>query len=88
MTDPHLGNATARTVPALTQVLSNVVDAIRGYQTMMERCEDDLKPVVQRLYAFHESHAACLLEPITGQGGLPFNVGSMVRGVHSAVDAA
>lgn len=88
MTYPHLGNATAGTVPALTQVLSNVVDAIRGYQTMLERGEDDLKPVVQRLYAVHESHASCLLESITGQRGLLFNVGFMVRGVHSAVDAA
>lgn len=69
MTYPHSGNATAGTVPALTQVLSNVVDALRGYQTILERAEDDLKSVVQRLYAVHESHTACVLEPITGQRG-------------------
>ncbi|MEO0486133.1 MAG: DUF2383 domain-containing protein [Pseudomonadota bacterium] len=77
--------APERPVEDVTKVTTDVVDVIQGYKAMEDRAEPDLLPVVQRLLALHETHAAELFEHLQQIGGDADEAGSMMGLVHQAV---
>jgi uncharacterized protein (TIGR02284 family) len=79
---------TTDTVAALSDLMTDLADVIRGYDTMKDRAEPDLAPLVDRLHAMHRSHAAGIAEYLERMGGRPENAGSMMGAVHVAVATA
>ena len=75
-------------VDAISELTTDVVDVIKGYDTMRDRAEGKLKPVVDRLHKLHEAHATELLELVSKAGGKPEDQGSMMAAVHTAVATA
>lgn len=70
---------------ALSQVVTDLKDATRGYETMMDRAEDDLQPIANRLHALHTAHVAALSPHLKALGGDTDNEGSAMALVHSSV---
>lgn len=87
MPDDRPRNSTD-TVSALSDLMTDLADVIRGYDTMRERAEPDLAPFVERLYAMHQSHAAAIAVHLEKMGGRPEDAGSMMGAVHVAVATA
>ncbi|MCF8487322.1 MAG: PA2169 family four-helix-bundle protein [Rhodobacteraceae bacterium] len=74
---------------AVTSKLStDLADIIKGYSLMVDRADEDLQPVVQRLHALHKAHAAEVMTELESMGGHPENSGSMMGAVRVAVATA
>lgn len=86
--DTYSVNTSEQPVAAVAQLATDVVDAIHGYETMVEKAEDDLRPAVERLLALHQSHAPDLMQMVGALGGQPEDAGSAMSAVHRAVAAA
>ena len=72
-------------VAAISSLITDIVDAVNGYETMVEKAEDELKPKVEKLLALHRENAAQLMEIYSEKGGNPDQAGSMMGIVHTAV---
>ncbi|MDU8944629.1 DUF2383 domain-containing protein [Ovoidimarina sediminis] len=83
--DTHKVNTSEQPISAISQLATDVVDAIRGYETMIDLADEDLRPVVERLHALHNTHAGPLLTMLDELGGSPDEVGSAFAMVHRAV---
>ena len=81
-------NIANESAAALSDLTTAVADAIQGYEEMLNRAEDDLKPVVERLYKLHSEHAAQLYTFMNERGGEPGNAGSIMGTVQAAVATA
>ncbi|OAN79441.1 hypothetical protein A8B78_11975 [Jannaschia sp. EhC01] len=79
---------TQDTTAALSQLSTDITDVVKGYAVMEDRADADLRPIVQRLNALHETHAAALLNALETMGGRPEDAGSMMGMVHEAVATA
>jgi uncharacterized protein (TIGR02284 family) len=75
-------------IAALSDLVTDVVDVIKGYEIMQERAEPDLRPAVDRLHDLHAAHCTSLMEHLEGMGGRPEDAGSMMGAVHMAVATA
>lgn len=75
------------TTAALSQLATDIVDIIKGYEVMEKRADGDLRPIAQRLHALHEAHAAELMTIMEEMGGHPEDTGSMMGAVNQAVAA-
>ncbi len=75
-------------IDALRDITTDIVDILKGYAEMQERAETDLLPVIQRLHALHETHAAELMDMLDRIGGAPEDAGSAMGLVHKAVATA
>ncbi|WP_425092160.1 DUF2383 domain-containing protein [Tropicimonas sp. S265A] len=73
---------------AITDLATDIVDVMRGYKTMQERAEDDLRPIVERLHTLHSHHASALFRVLETYGGEPDKAGSIMGVVHSVVATA
>lgn len=73
---------------ALSSLVTDLVDVIRGYDEMKKRAEPDLRPAVERLHTLHEAHAARLMAGVAERGGDPDDAGSVMGRVHEAVAVA
>lgn len=72
-------------VAALSNLVDDVVDVIKGFRETKKRAEPDLLPTVERLLSLHKAHAAALLEALDKAGGRPDQAGSVMGLVHQAV---
>lgn len=79
---------TQDTTAAVSQLSTDIVDVVKGYSVMEDRADGDLKPIVQRLHALHETHSAALLSALETIGGRPEDTGSIMGMVHTAVATA
>jgi uncharacterized protein (TIGR02284 family) len=62
-----------------------LVDAIKGYDTMTEKAEPDLRLAVQPFATIHRRHASELAGLLKDNGLSPDNDGSMIGLVHETV---
>ena len=86
---PETRNTTdTDSIAALSDLVTDLVDVIKGYETMEERAEPDLRPAVERLHALHAAHCTALMEHLQAMGGRPEDAGSMMGAVHTAVATA
>ena len=79
-------------MPSHTYPLSSIaklhvtlVDAIKGYDTMTEKAEPDLRLAIQPFATIHRRHAAELAALLKDNGLSPDNDGSMMGLVHETV---
>ncbi|MEJ6389469.1 DUF2383 domain-containing protein [Gymnodinialimonas ulvae] len=72
-------------ISAMSDIANTLADLIKGYEEMVDRADDDLKPIVQRLLAIHQGHAAEVFEHFERLGGQPGEAGSLMGLVHTAV---
>ncbi len=79
---PHI---TRPSKDAVSQVVTDVSDVIRGYETMLARAEDDLKPFIERLHAMHCAHLEKLTPHLRLMGGETDDAGSAMGLLHSAI---
>ncbi len=70
---------------AVQQVATDVADVIRGYDTMLNRAEDDLKPMIERLHTMHVAHYNILTPHLEAMGLNRSDAGSAMGLVHSTV---
>lgn len=75
-------------VKALSDLTTDIVDVIKGYETMRERAEPDLLSAVERLHALHAAHCTALMNHLAAMGGNPGDTGSVMGAVHTAVATA
>ncbi len=75
-------------VPALSDLTTDVVDVIGGYEYAVERAETGIRPTLEKLLNIHRRHAAELMEAVSKAGGHPDSSGSMMGAVHKAVVAS
>lgn len=73
---------------ALSDLTTDIVDTLKGYSEMADRAEPELLPIVERLQALHETHAAALMETLGRLGGHPEAAGSAMGVINVAVAAA
>ncbi|MDG4647805.1 DUF2383 domain-containing protein [Roseibacterium sp. SDUM158017] len=73
---------------ALSQLTTEITDAIRRYRAAEGRSDHALRELIGATIAVHESHAAALLTEIEAMGGRPEQVGAMMAAVRTAVRAA
>lgn len=75
-------------IPALSDLTTDVVDVIGGYEYAVEHAESDVKPTLEKFLDIHQRHAAELMETVSKTGGHPDSSGSMMGAVHKAVVAS
>ena len=81
----YSANVSDQALAAVSSLATDLADVISGYRTMIGKAEGDLIPVVERLLALHEAHAARVMEMLVELGGDPEQAGSFMGTVHSAV---
>jgi hypothetical protein len=65
-----------------------LVDAVRGYETMLKKAEPSFKPVVQDLIDLHTQHIEVIAATVRHAGGRPALEGSFMGAVHETVVSA
>jgi uncharacterized protein (TIGR02284 family) len=77
--------AAKESLNALIDLHISSVDALRGYQKMVEKAEPAFRPVVERFSALHTRHVARLDVMVREMGGVPDADGSFMGSINRAV---
>lgn len=85
MSDTFQVNTADQPITAITDIATDVADALKGYREMETRASGDLLPIIQRLLTLHEAHATEIFETLDRLGGRPDKAGSVMGLVHQAV---
>ena len=78
-------NHTAQEIKAVASVATDVADVTDGYAVMLDRAEDDLKPIIERFHTLHSSHLGALKAHLASMGGDVSETGSVMGLVHKTV---
>jgi rubrerythrin len=70
---------------SISKLHVTLVDAIKGYDTMTEKAEPDLRLAIQPFATIHRRHAAELVAILKDNGLSPDNDGSLMGLVHETV---
>lgn len=85
MTPVPAGVHASHGLDALADLHTRSVDALAGYETMVEKAEPDFRDVAERFRSIHARHAAALAEMLVQAGGDPEDGGSLMGSVNKAV---
>lgn len=83
--DSYSVNSADQPISAVSDLATSVSDIVKGYSTMVDKAEPDLKPVVERLHGLHTSHLGVLTSLISELGGRPDDLSSPMGNVHKTV---
>lgn len=72
---------------ALAEVHTRTVDALAGFETMVDKAEPDFRPIAIELRELHEAHARRLAAMLVARGCTPDADGSFMSTVNRAVVA-
>ncbi|QXT39101.1 DUF2383 domain-containing protein [Gymnodinialimonas ceratoperidinii] len=78
---------TAEASDAVARIATDVADVCDGYVVMAGRADEDLKPIVQRLYTMHATHLGALKAHLASMGGEPAEAGSPMGKIYQAMAA-
>jgi hypothetical protein len=78
---------TAETVDVVARMTTEVTDVCDGYVVMAGRADDELLPIVERLYTMHATHLGALKAHLASMGGEPAESGSPMGKIHEALGA-
>jgi Domain of unknown function (DUF2383) len=70
---------------ALANLHTRTVDALAGYETMVDKAEPSFRPVATRFRDIHARHAATLAPMLVRAGRVPDTDGSFMASVNRAV---
>lgn len=70
---------------ALATVLTRMLDALEGYQAMVEKAEPEFRPVAEQFRALHAAHAKTLAAMLQRLGRTPDLSGSFMGTLDKAV---
>jgi hypothetical protein len=73
------------TFEAIRDVQTSIVDAINGYQRMLEKAEPSFRGTVSNLIELHKSHESGLQNLLNKAGETSPNEGSFMSNVHETV---
>ncbi|EEW25580.1 DUF2383 domain-containing protein [Rhodobacter ferrooxidans] len=76
---------TTAAIDAVAEVLTQSLDALEGYATMVEKAEPQFRPIAERFRALHASHSTSLAEMVKRLGGVPDMSGSYMGKLDKAV---
>lgn len=82
---PVAGIDPARDLDALADLHTRSVDALAGYETMVDKAEPEFRDVAERFRSIHARHVAALSEMLGQAGGEPDAGGSFMATVNKAV---
>jgi uncharacterized protein (TIGR02284 family) len=78
-------NLTSSAADALIIAHRRTVDALAGYDTMIEKAKPEIRPIVEQFRTLHASHADTLGRYIADLGLTPDQDGSIMGSVNKAV---
>lgn len=89
MTTPHTGPKDSATNPKAVDTISKLhtrtVDALKGFETMVEKAEPEFRPVVLQFRDLHSRQAAQMAQILTTMGGKVDVDGSIMATVNRTV---
>lgn len=77
-----------RALKALTDLHTATLDALAGFETMVEKAEPEFRPVALQFRDLHANHAMELAELITHAGGAVDRDGSLMGTINKVVVSA
>lgn len=89
MTTPHTGPEGRATNPKAVDTISKLhtrtVDALKGFETMVEKAEPEFRPVAVQFRDLHDRQAAQMAQILTAMGGKVDADGSIMATVNRTV---
>lgn len=88
VTSPKTTEPSEQAESALEPIATDLSDVLAGYETMLEKADPELVPMITSLHDLHKKHLVVLLNLLTERGESPEDIGSSMGSVHKFVATA